>query len=80
MGNRIHVTLEGGSIESIAADSPELVDVIVLDLDTDGCDSDEIRTVLGREAAVCRWPSSTIDDVTEGVRSLATWMFGADPV
>lgn len=42
MPNRIIITLSGGVVQDVYADSPEGLDVIVVDHDTDGCDDPRV--------------------------------------
>jgi len=43
--NRVVVTVEGGVVQSVVADRPEELDVVVLDYDTQGADEDAIEYI-----------------------------------
>lgn len=47
---RMAIFIKGGLIQDIVSDSE--VDIVIIDGDTDGADSDEIETVLGDEGVI----------------------------
>jgi hypothetical protein len=72
--------MEGGLIQNICATDPDIVDVVVIDYDTDGVDEEDLTTVPQRgshsaRATVERWCPENIDALIE---DLATTMFGAE--
>ena len=46
MTNRVVVTVENGVVQSVVADRPDELDVVVLDYDTQGADEDAIEYIL----------------------------------
>lgn len=80
MHTRIFVIMEGGLIQNICATDPDIVDVVVIDYDTDGVDREDLTEVPQKghhsaKATVERWSPDGID--TE-IEDLATAMFGAE--
>ena len=45
MTNRVVVTVEGGVVQSVVADRPDELDIVVLDYDTQGADEDGIEYI-----------------------------------
>ena len=82
---RVFVIMEGGVIQNVLADDPDIVDVVVVDYDVDGGDPENTTQVPQQwdgkvtdfsPAYVTRWPVNGFDTPTKALEDKADEMFG----
>lgn len=83
---RVFVIVEGGAIQNVLADDPDVVDVVVVDYDTDGVPIEETTDVPQDDAAgkvtgyakavVTRWGSEGLALPGQALYDKAVKMFG----
>lgn len=85
---RVFVIMEGGVIQNVLADDPDVVDVVVVDYDTDGVPLEETTMTPQDDASgkgatdgyeraiVSYWASEAIPWVGDLLRHKAVKMFG----
>jgi hypothetical protein len=79
--NRVVVTVEGGVVQSVVADRPDELDVVVLDYDTQGADEDGIEYITQPDGSksdavvipiVTEHPRISLDEVFGKASAIAT--------
>jgi hypothetical protein len=82
---RVFIIMEDGLIQNVLADNPDVVDVIVMDYDTDGATEDDGLTMVPQSgdtvyreeaALVSRWGQDAIACVDADLAALARDKFG----